>query len=302
MYAVEWKLGELKFYLDGIHYHTINNFKEPNAGTHPQPFDIPFYLRLNMAVGGDYLTPWNDAHNSITDFPASMEVDYVRVYQLNPSCPSQNNCEIVQNSGFTNGTSNWFLQTTGGTAGNLTLDNNGYAKVQVTTTGTSNWQLALRQTGLSLEHGKTYEVSYVAYADAPRSSNVIISKSDGTQYFYQNQALTDSPTFYTYQFTMSAASDTNAYVNVGVGSKAINAYYENISIGEVNCKPCQYNYTIKNRSVIPNIYEVENAIKADGLIESTSQVIFKAKAIELRPNFETQPGAVFKAEVGPCNN
>jgi len=54
VYAVEWTEGELNFYIDNVWYHTINDFKEPNATEHPGPFNIGFYIRLNMAVGGDY--------------------------------------------------------------------------------------------------------------------------------------------------------------------------------------------------------------------------------------------------------
>ena len=42
-------------------------------------FDHPFYLLLNLAVGGDFggeLTPE-------TEFPATLLVDYVRVYERN---------------------------------------------------------------------------------------------------------------------------------------------------------------------------------------------------------------------------
>ncbi len=86
IYAVDWREGELRFYIDGEHYHTINDFKEPNATEHPGPFNIGFYLRLNMAVGGNYLSPHNDANNNIDQLPAVMQVDYVRVYSKKPGC------------------------------------------------------------------------------------------------------------------------------------------------------------------------------------------------------------------------
>lgn len=74
-YAVKWEPGQLDFYLDGEHFHTITEFGAA-------PFDQPFFLRLNLAVGGDFIdSPYRDAHLSINDFPAAMDVDYVRVYQ-----------------------------------------------------------------------------------------------------------------------------------------------------------------------------------------------------------------------------
>lgn len=87
VYAVEWNEGELKFYIDNQWYHTINDFKAPNATTHPGPFNVGFYIRLNMAVGGDYLEePHNDAIQNLEQLPAVMQVDYVRVYSKKPDC------------------------------------------------------------------------------------------------------------------------------------------------------------------------------------------------------------------------
>jgi len=40
------------------------------------PFDIPFSLILNVAVGGD----WPGPPDATTPFPATMVVDYVRVW------------------------------------------------------------------------------------------------------------------------------------------------------------------------------------------------------------------------------
>lgn len=96
IYAVEWKLGELHFYIDNQYVHTIDNFDEPNATVHPGPFDIGYYLRLNVAVGGNYLgSPWSDANNGINQLPAVMEVDWVRVYEIDNNCSS---CLALENT------------------------------------------------------------------------------------------------------------------------------------------------------------------------------------------------------------
>ena len=42
------------------------------------PFDRPFYIILNVAIGGGYA----GNPTSFTQFPQSMVVDYVRVYRL----------------------------------------------------------------------------------------------------------------------------------------------------------------------------------------------------------------------------
>lgn len=303
VYGVEWSLGELKYYIDGVHYHTINDFKEPNAGTHPQPFDIPYYIRLNMAVGGSYLDPpWNDANNGLAQLPAIMEVDYVRVYQLNPTCTSVDNCELLQNGGFENGTTSWSLFSANGATGNISIDNDGHNHVDITNPGTSNWHLALRQTGIPLENGKTYEVSYLAYADANRSSNVILSQSNGTQYYYHSQALSTCPKYYSFQFTMAQPTDLNSYLNIGLGSTAIDAYFENISIREVSCIPCQYNYAILDQTIPVGTYQVENLIHSNSYVDNPTTVSFHANMIELSLGFETELGSIFEALIDPCSN
>ncbi len=82
-YAVEWEPGELRWYVDGKLYQTQNDWyaKGLNQATkfsYPAPFDQNFYLIMNLAVGG-----WFDGDvDATTPFPADMEVDYVRVYDL----------------------------------------------------------------------------------------------------------------------------------------------------------------------------------------------------------------------------
>lgn len=80
--AVSWSEGKLEFLLNDEVYHTIEDFDEPNATTRPGPFNIPYYIRLNVAVGGSFLTsPYNEAINGINQLPASMLVDWVKVYE-----------------------------------------------------------------------------------------------------------------------------------------------------------------------------------------------------------------------------
>lgn len=75
VFKMEWNADAIHWYMDGERYHTFENrhksYKE-------WPFDKPFYLILNLAVGGD----WGGKHG-VDDsiWPQSMVVDYVRVYQ-----------------------------------------------------------------------------------------------------------------------------------------------------------------------------------------------------------------------------
>ena len=48
----------MRFYIDGNLYHTVNDWYTKQEGgdeiTYPAPFDQPFYLQFNLAVGGNW--------------------------------------------------------------------------------------------------------------------------------------------------------------------------------------------------------------------------------------------------------
>lgn len=73
-FEVEWNPRDISFYVDGLHYHTR---KSPEfTGNRQWVFDHPFYILLNVAVGGN----WPGNPDQTTVFPQTMMVDYVRVY------------------------------------------------------------------------------------------------------------------------------------------------------------------------------------------------------------------------------
>jgi beta-glucanase (GH16 family) len=73
IFGVEWDENYINFYVDDVLYNQIT----PSEVTGNWVFNNPFYIILNMAVGGNY----PGAPNSETPFPQEMLVDYVRVYQ-----------------------------------------------------------------------------------------------------------------------------------------------------------------------------------------------------------------------------
>lgn len=83
VYALEWEPDEIRWYVDDECYYSMNSWYaqgKVNATdyTKPAPFDVPFYILLNLAVGGTF-----DSEAKVKNalFPAVMEVDFVRVYQ-----------------------------------------------------------------------------------------------------------------------------------------------------------------------------------------------------------------------------
>jgi beta-glucanase (GH16 family) len=93
-YAVEWRTNAIHWYVDDQRYATRTNWWSSSKvdgqlrGLRPQgnqdlnpwpaPFDRPFYLIINLAVGGEFV----GAPVADTRFPAEVVVDYVRVYDL----------------------------------------------------------------------------------------------------------------------------------------------------------------------------------------------------------------------------
>ncbi len=76
IYRVDWTPYSITGYIDDEKYFTYIN---PNSGVAAWPFDQNFFLILNIAVGGN----WGGAQGvDDTIFPAQMQVDYVRVYNL----------------------------------------------------------------------------------------------------------------------------------------------------------------------------------------------------------------------------
>jgi beta-glucanase (GH16 family) len=76
VYAVEWTANYIKGYADGEAYFEFDNDHQNNYDT--WPFDNPFYLKLNLAWGGN----WGGAEGvDESVLPAVYEIDYVRVFQ-----------------------------------------------------------------------------------------------------------------------------------------------------------------------------------------------------------------------------
>jgi beta-glucanase (GH16 family) len=91
VYAVDWEPGEIRWSVDGVvwarqaFWWSCSKQRTgfglvarcaADLNPWPAPFDKPFYLVMNVAVGGNF----PGAPNAATQFPADLVVDYVRVY------------------------------------------------------------------------------------------------------------------------------------------------------------------------------------------------------------------------------
>ncbi len=78
LYRIDWTPYAIRGYIDDVHIFTSVN---DGTGYKAWPFDKRFHLLLNIAIGGDW-----GGQQGIDDtiFPVSMEVDYVRFYNMIP--------------------------------------------------------------------------------------------------------------------------------------------------------------------------------------------------------------------------
>lgn len=74
VYGIEWDENSIKWYVDGVQFHEVS-IKDNINGT--DEFHRNFFVLLNLAVGGN----WPGFTVDDNAFPATMYVDYVRVFQ-----------------------------------------------------------------------------------------------------------------------------------------------------------------------------------------------------------------------------
>ena len=85
-YTLDWAPNVMLFYVDGHLFETQTSPWGNADGTSPFPFNQPFFLLMNLAIGGNYVgNPAQTDINNGTVFPAEVLVDYVRIY--NPTQP-----------------------------------------------------------------------------------------------------------------------------------------------------------------------------------------------------------------------
>ena len=104
-YAVEWEEGEIRWYMDDIHYATQtsadwysayqNDKGETLNNAGHAPFDQRFHLIFNLAVGGAWAANVNEKGIDPEIFPQRLSVDYVRVYQCTKDPKTGKGCGSV---------------------------------------------------------------------------------------------------------------------------------------------------------------------------------------------------------------
>lgn len=77
IYAIDWTEQSIKFYIDDKLFYEAYKGQDGKVTTNEGwPFDKPYYLILNLAVGGNWGGEVDD-----TILPCELQIDYVRIYE-----------------------------------------------------------------------------------------------------------------------------------------------------------------------------------------------------------------------------
>jgi hypothetical protein len=144
--------------------------------------------------------------------------------------PSDN---ILINGNFSNGETNWNLTVLGAGQATSSVQNGEYA-ISIAHGGNFMWDINLTQGNLPIENGKTYKVSFDAYAAAPRQIAVLVGKNSDPWTVYSGLdnfvSLTTSKQTFEYSFTMNNPTDPVARVGFDVGLSTDDVYFDNITL------------------------------------------------------------------------
>ena len=257
VFDVEWEPGKISWYVDGKLIHTEDNWYSATEGqgevTYPAPFDQPFYIILNLAVGGN----WPGNPDETTDIANSAYyIDYVKVYQKdsydeNVTKPVEEvilrdpdeNGNYVVNGDFSEkedltDDKDWiFLTTLGGEAGAEIGDNE--IAVNTANEGTVDYSVQLVQPDLPMKQGGVYQLTFDAYADADRTMKVGVSAPDRSFRRYLEDTvvnLTPEKQTYTFKFTMTDSDDANGRLefNMGAAGSTAGIRISNVSLKKID--------------------------------------------------------------------
>lgn len=85
VYAIDWTRDGMIWSFDGQPYFQAKGWPTPPRAAKDAPYDQPFYLIVNLSVGGK----WSGLPNASTPFPGDLQIDYVRVYQNGAQGPAK---------------------------------------------------------------------------------------------------------------------------------------------------------------------------------------------------------------------
>jgi beta-glucanase (GH16 family) len=280
-YTLEWRSNEIKWLVDGVVTSTKTQWwsskaqppsSDADLNPWPAPFDKPFYIVLNLAVGGFF----DGNPDASTPNQAQMEVDYIRWTSLpdedrdpgprptiqypwtpKPARPALNG-NLIYNPSFdwTAGNSTVVqypdAQTIAGVTnsyfwnlfkldGDATASNdNGAVKINITNPGWANWNVQLQHNGIAVTEGRKYEIKFDAWASVNRDISYTVGASGDARGFEsysggdKTVSLTTAKQTFTQTFSMLTGTNTNARLVFNLANAGVNTVWiDNVSIVDV---------------------------------------------------------------------
>lgn len=254
-FSIDWEPGMIRYYIDGVHYLTVNDWFTAVEGEddkpYPAPFDQTFFVQLNLAVGGD----WPGYPDETTDFDnAEFLIDYVRVYQrtdgydTNVSKPEKNYKEPDETGNYiTNGNfaeaenlddeENWYFLLFESGVGSAEIVNNEIV-IYTEKPGVEDYSVQLVQPGMPMLKGKKYRLTFDAYAEEDRKMIVCVSAPNAGWVRYLPDTmveLTTDMTTYTYDFEMTYKDDNSGRLEFNMGNRGSKAtiHITNVRLEEI---------------------------------------------------------------------
>ena len=206
-YSTIWTEDEIQFLIDDILYYTYNpvdEFGVQNSQT--WPFDSPQYILLNVAMGGSL------GGTIPSDFTSgTMEVDYVRVYQVSDG-------GLVSNGDFENGGTSWFTNYGDNTPEIRTEGGNSFFFADTPVT-TNVYDQNLSQ-ALAITQGEDYILSFDASTGAGNTRTIVAGIGLNEQPFSsaaETITLTDQTQTYTLYLNATGFGSANSRVLFDIG-------------------------------------------------------------------------------------
>lgn len=267
VFTCEWEPGKITWYVDGKKFHEVTDWYSATEGggtiSYPAPFDQPFYVILNLAVGGTWVGYPDNARFEAQPY----EIDYVRVYQkkagydetaaqkpektivMRESDESGN--YLLQGDFETaddlSGSGAWQFKTANNGAGSAVLAankdvmnaiNGNSAIITTTNDGDVDYSIQLVQQKVPFKAGATYRLSFDAYAAADRKMLAVCESPANSwhRYLEQEISLTTTSKTYSYDFEMIHSDDPDCCVEFNMGNTGSDAgiVIDNVKLTIVN--------------------------------------------------------------------
>ena len=238
-FAIEWEPGVIRWFVDDEQYYETSDWFTAVEGEeekpYPAPFNQPFHVILNVAVGGDW--PGDPDDSTPFDDRGSMHVDYVRMFQKdsydeNVTKPEKvvnikeadETGNFITNGDFTDAESldddeSWkFLLFNGGEGAAEIRD--GELIITSSNAGTEEYSVQVVQPGMPMEEGSTYRFSFKAKADEARTMKVAVTapEVDWVRYFPDTEVeLKPKWKKYSFEFKMNDVTDYMGRVEFNMG-------------------------------------------------------------------------------------